>query len=69
MSIMSADQYQPPEAPSAELAPVEKAQGRGYFFYIAVFFIVVATICFFLSSPSFNLSLGVPPATTSTTPK
>ena len=67
---MSTD-YHPPEEPTDSVSPVEKSQGRGYFFYIAVFFILIAVLCYLLNSPGVNWSQGVPavPAAPTSTSK
>ena len=65
---MSEHLQHPDEGPCGGIPPESKAPGRGYFFYVAVFFILIALICYVLSW-TFNLSPTSTPPTTSTTAK
>ena len=47
--------------------PVPEAQGRGLFYYVAVFFILAGLLCFILDNASFNWWPTTPTPVTSTT--
>jgi hypothetical protein len=57
-----------PEETSAPPSSGQGAQGRGYFFYIAAFFILIALLCYLLNSTNVNWTQVVPTAPTSATP-
>ena len=56
---MSLENNPPPdETPAPPTAP--RTQGRGYFFYIAVFFILIALLCYLLSNTGVTWTQLVP---------
>jgi hypothetical protein len=57
-----------PEDSPRPASPAPSPQGRGYFFHIAVFFILIALLCYILSSSKVNWT-EVPSPPAASTPK
>jgi hypothetical protein len=57
---MSMEQDQPPEETFVPTAAGPGVQRRGHFFYIAVFFILIAFLCYLLNSTNVTWTQVVP---------
>ncbi len=69
---MSLENYPSPEETPAPHSASPRPPGRGYFFYIAVFFILIALLCYLLNNTGGSWTQLVPTlpseATSSTVP-
>jgi hypothetical protein len=65
---MSKHHHHPDEGHSVGTPPASKPQGRGFFFYIAGLFILIALLCFILNTANFSWSPTVPPTPPASAP-
>jgi hypothetical protein len=64
---MSMEDHRLPEEVSSDDPPARSPQGRGYFFHIAIFFILIALLCYLVGSTRVNWFGGIPAPPTAAT--